>query len=657
MAIVAYRDNGKSTLINAIVGEEHTEASEDHGTKGIHLFELCHEGDPLLARQSRNENLETIKARNAEDETPGVIKEQDPIKVYLSKEFVPLRGDVKVVIKEYPGLDEDPQYTEDFKKANHDVVICVLDSSVVNRCDPRGERGQPGLLDLIKENMDLNDADSPPVILAINKVDEPDDEDTMNHVDKVMKNIKARFPAAKLNVAPDENNPRDICRHEADTFPIVIPLSAKQAFKHRSMSAKTEEEIRECDMKVLIAYATKGGGLSRHEAEAMEQDVLANSVFELSRDDSDAYKSNLLSTGFPMFLAAVKRCIHGFERQGYIICQQLRRSQAGINVCVTGEYTQKFLENLKEQEFFSNSKVEGEPNFNRYKEFHEEHLKQAEALFVRNPSESSGLVKCFDELLLFRDAVAPLLVKCNENGMPNEKLEMVVKKWIHESIVGLFVTHLDIIVENGVHVDNDHANWGESLSGCYAWNLELLKEAIDDPRVKKLTDGQVDERLRSKYKSIIQECINEGTSGASLPEDDSKLLHWDELPRRIGTFLLQKEDADRKRTITEEVRTFGAGIATGFDDSSKRIVERLDKQNERFNEQQMRSDEQMRELKELKEMVRSMSKFIKEMKRSMPVDCLESSQSQVLAKKLKTTEEPVDMSEGPVEEDDEEEVV
>jgi hypothetical protein len=94
-------------------------------------------------------------------------------------------------------------------------------------------------------------------------------------------------------------------------------------------------------------------------------------------------------------------------------------------------------------------------------------------------------VKCFEEWLVFKDEVAQL-VSVKEDNKPNEELAMAINIWIDESIVGLLKAHVDI-VENEVNGKSRFGKWEDKLSiNSFAWNLEVLKEAMDSRIVRKL---------------------------------------------------------------------------------------------------------------------------------------------------------------------------
>jgi hypothetical protein len=104
----------------------------------------------------------------------------------LPEPLIQLQFGLKLVVKDYPGLDEDHQYQEACKTSNQDLVIVLVDSSVANRCDAFGASGkQRELLDLVEESIDVNEDDSPPLIILGSKVDDPMDKDTKKRVEQV----------------------------------------------------------------------------------------------------------------------------------------------------------------------------------------------------------------------------------------------------------------------------------------------------------------------------------------------------------------------------------------------------------------------------------------------------------------------------------------
>jgi hypothetical protein len=90
-----------------------------------------------------------------------------------------------------------------------------------------------------------------------------------------------------------------------------------------------------------------------------------------------------------------------------------------------------------------------------------------------------------------------------------EELATAINKWIDESIVGLLEAHVHI-VEIGVNGKNPYGKWNAKLSiDSFAWNLEVLKEAMDYLIVRKL--------LPDNKKCVVHLCSTMGAPDALRP--------------------------------------------------------------------------------------------------------------------------------------------
>ena len=364
IGILGLKNSGKSTLVNAWVRSIVTEAAEEDCTKSNHNFKLSIEENPEDGRKAREDILQRITAMNASSARDAEEDFDLPLPGHL---IIPGQDNLSFVITDFPCVDQSPDLIGRIYRDRFDLVIVLLDNTGAMTDE---FKKQKRLLMDIKETMDgLKVYDRPPLVIGINKVDDPSDTETKKRLLKEISCVEEVFGVedrvANLTALLSDAN-SDHIKLDDESFPIVVPFSAKNAFFFRQFECVdfdrfNEEEIGKL-AKEIFGYRV---------LESCSPD-------DLRQKTSDSYKEvcpNLLKgTGFHNFEHAVKVCLEGKKRQGYILAEQLRRDvSSSEDVDVQGGYTMDFIENVTQQRKFSDVIQQG-PNFENYKMLFAKHL-------------------------------------------------------------------------------------------------------------------------------------------------------------------------------------------------------------------------------------------------------------------------------------------
>lgn len=556
IAIVGNRDNGKSTFVNAWLRNEYTEASEEDCTRGIHNFHISTDEDCLSdTASSRKETLEKIMAVNStEDEIDS--KEEEDFKINLSEPLIKLNHGLSLTLSDYPGLNEYPQYKEVLKEGQKfDVMIALVDASVAAR--PESLEQQQKLLEFIAECIDVHNSDCLPLVIGINKVDDPTDPDVKKRVEKVLKCIEEVFKVESRVDGLEEllkRSGEDTHKHAHGTFPVVVPLSAKGAYRFRMIAGLTKSEFDRLGEDQIKQLAESGLGLQ--EVKKLSKEELADEAFKISRDTGDEsylFGDKLQATGFPVMAAAIESCLNGPQRQGYIICQQLRKEQHNIEVDLDGGYTTEFEENLKKQLDISQL-IEGELNFKEYKKFSEKHQELVHDAFGKDPSCIVQIVKCFKELEQFQEIAS--LLYAPKKGEVNKDLGLEIDRWTSVSMTKLLKNQLELLTEkaetwlenseNKSRRTRPENSSNDTMSQTTEWESLVIDDWIEnlESMKQKLDSSDIADVVPKEKKTLIHTLnrfhqLNIKSAEGKLAEG-ADVFSWVDVPERLHSFLKKK---------------------------------------------------------------------------------------------------------------------
>jgi len=561
IAVIGNTDNGKSTFVNALLGCVIAEVNENKCTEGIHRLRFCHsddaDGDDGTNDAANNDAAEKIKTINADGKSS---MDQETVQTHLielprsCRTIVDMHHNLDLVLSDYPGFDSDMKYRDHFLQQHqkHDMVVLILDTMVANKPESFGPNGtQRGLVkDVLEFAKRRGDGEPVPILLILNKVDEDCDSDTMKRVETVRKCIQDVLRGKDGNAGDgDDDDGNDDSNASSILKPFVLPLSAKNALMYRAMAGRKQADIAKLPDNNTKCFLKDICG-NRMVAQ-MSPEARVAKTFEVSRPDSEEYKTCIGLTGFPKLLDSIQECIGGADKQGQIVAQQLRlrlketttRSKgaqtenegassvdvgADTNITTTNNnpgYIDAFIECVQEQKRFCPQAVPAQPNCDILKAFHNGMLDASIDAFTSDPNSTQHIKACFEELVQIPDII------CSHFDLDGNSLSSEMLEWVQGSVVGLLRRFLATIETNFVGWLDAH--FEQSVLSSH---LHLLKEALDEPGIAR--------RIPTERKAVSRRAQEYANGCRTVPEPN-----WATIATMVSKYL----DAEREKMVDHKI--------------------------------------------------------------------------------------------------------
>ena len=177
VVLVGYVSVGKTTVLNALLGDKFSEVSMRRTTAGVSNFRLNTRTDSAPQSGEFKGAQETLKTITEDNET---LRQQDVVEektfdIEIAEQLCEMRSDTRLTIVDIPGINEagaSSKYRDYVIEKWHtfDCIVAVMDA----RQGVNTEE-QLGLLELIKDNCQT--IKEIPVIILCNKVDESEDKE------------------------------------------------------------------------------------------------------------------------------------------------------------------------------------------------------------------------------------------------------------------------------------------------------------------------------------------------------------------------------------------------------------------------------------------------------------------------------------------------
>ena len=413
VALMGYVSAGKTMLLNAFLKDQFGQVSMQRATAGVNFFRITKKSttdqtsgpankDSRKASNGRaNRKVrsahETLAETTADNQKLRSSKEvqEKVFDVELEEDLFEMRDDTKLVLVDVPGINEagaSKKYKDYVSNKWHtfDCVILVLD----------GRQGvnteeQVALLKLAKDN--CKKVRQIPLIVLLNKIDDPEDEEHQLIVKETTKKIeelfkvsdRAKWLAQITSGKARSNNKAGV------SSPIVVPVSAVNAYIYRAAASLTLEDFKAKIDNSLVEKLGKEAYGRRwkkfKDAEKYEK------AFEVIQDD-DQYEDGLDASRFKDLLLAMAFLIGGKTTQKRMIEDQIDDAKSRLDPSM--DYVQE-LRTIYKKSIRLGVASAAKQVHSRFLELHKTSVENAFTEFSKSPFEVHHLAKPMEELLSF----------------------------------------------------------------------------------------------------------------------------------------------------------------------------------------------------------------------------------------------------------------
>ena len=378
IAVLGNVSTGKTTLLNALFGDQYGEVSTKRTNAGINFFRV-HASVDIKSETTMESGVETgttgsPKMRSTEslskeisDDNSMVGTDGDEqifettINIELKKDLMPMRKDTTLVFVDIPGISKANtvnEYTDYVANTwtSFDGVIVVMDVQEGVKTED-----QVSLLKFVKEQLPRKPI---PVILLCNKVDDPEDEEQEQLVKEARREVETIFDSfgfytlgtavetmlASVTKTTSVNhrihrmqgshaNAESRLWHESGSFaqtfdhmsrihfshpnarmqsPAFIAVSAIHAFFHQNASIMTPEAFASFDQDLLEILGRDQFG--RRRWNRLSEQEKRDEVFKVVKE---GYQDGLQDSNFDKLIKVLGYFFGGGVRQQHIIELQI----------------------------------------------------------------------------------------------------------------------------------------------------------------------------------------------------------------------------------------------------------------------------------------------------------------------------------------------
>lgn len=339
VALIGHVSVGKTTVLNALFRDKFGEVSMKRTTAGINYFRILPKQRTVNGHESVDGKkwidavsydtksaeliLKEITADNKTFRNSSEIHEKF-FDIELEEPLCDMREDANLVVVDIPGINEagvGSKYRDFVEKKwdTFDVVVLVMD----------GKQGvnteeQLKLLQFVKKNQETKRQIS--LIILLNKVDDPDDEEQSVLVDESRKEAEKQFNCRFEELLQPT---QEQVRNKDDKFtPILIPTSAMHAYFYRTASLMTIDQFKKFDKELIEKIGREEVGRFKWKGLSLENRYQA--VYEAVSEEGQ-YKERLEATNFDKFLGVLRDLIGDEQGQLKILQEQVRVSLKNLS--------------------------------------------------------------------------------------------------------------------------------------------------------------------------------------------------------------------------------------------------------------------------------------------------------------------------------------
>lgn len=339
VAVIGYVSVGKTTVINALFGEEYGEVAMKRTTSVVNYFRIsASQGATASGSASQDEDPEddsvevdpkklsasaTLKettADNAAFRNSQVVKKRS-FDISLDEDLHKMRPDTKLVIVDVPGMNEAGTSSKykDFVNDNwhtFDIVVVVMDA----RQGVNTEE-QHDLLKLVKDNKASKHV---PVIILGNKVDDPHNQEQEALLEEARAAVGKLFGVNDRKTALEtlfdpSRRSRSNGLLKFTLFPAVIPISAMHAFVYRCGSRLSFDEFCDMDADFIDKIGKDSYGRQWHR---FGKEKKLKKAFE-AVSEKEQRMDGVEASNFDSFVKVLGICIGDYDRQSHLIQKQI----------------------------------------------------------------------------------------------------------------------------------------------------------------------------------------------------------------------------------------------------------------------------------------------------------------------------------------------
>jgi len=400
VALVGYVSVGKSTVLNALLGDKYSEVNMRRTTAGVNCFRILQpddddedndedttcthqnnddkrepkrrktdgrkdddEGEALIkskswsaeathAEISRNNQILRSNADSSES-VENIVKEQC-FTIRVEKPICKMRKDTQLVLIDIPGMNEadsSKKYKE-YVKSKWETFDCIC--LVMDAMAGVNTQEQVELLKFVEEN-NRKWKNTPTIILG-NKVDDPEDFDTHVLVNEAREKATEIFGLAcskeKLKELLDIAKNCEYNKQNTKKA-VFIPISAMNAFIYRKARHLTLDIFHEFDRDVMEKIGRDEVG-RKWKKMSTEEKV---TVIREAISDPKEYKERLAGTNFDNFLTILTYFIGGCDAQHHLLTSQI---DVALKMMMSYNYDNESSITESIHDIFKKSKIIGQ---------------------------------------------------------------------------------------------------------------------------------------------------------------------------------------------------------------------------------------------------------------------------------------------------------
>jgi small GTP-binding protein len=332
VALIGHVSVGKTTVLNALFRDKFGEVSMKRTTAAVNYFRIVSKRpteDKAEAGSTEEKSkqwadvasydtksagciLKEITEDNKELRNASGIKEKF-FDIELDDPLCDMRENTNLVVVDIPGINEagvGSKYRDFVEKKwdKFDVAVLVMD----------GKQGvnteeQLKLLQFVKSNQEAKR--QIPLIILLNKVDDPDDEIQAVLVDESRQEVEKQFGCRIEEPLTTHNEPR-----KEAPIPVLIPTSAMHAYFYRTASQMTFDQFKSIDQELIEKMGREEIG--RFKWKELSEDKRYQAVYDAVSGEGQ-YNERLEATNFDKLLSALKEIIGDEQTQLITLREQV----------------------------------------------------------------------------------------------------------------------------------------------------------------------------------------------------------------------------------------------------------------------------------------------------------------------------------------------